>query len=93
MIDKKITLYSAICDSRFVQIFGFVILGLGLGLQGPWGESGPQEKNPFNKQAEFGPRVLAHESSPSMKKPDPNLTCCHSYSRYDNGRGKEKRPQ
>ena len=55
MIDKKITLYSAICDSRFVQIFGFVILGLGLGLQGPWGESGPQEKNPFNKQAEFGP--------------------------------------
>ena len=24
---KKITLYSTICDSRFVQIFGFVILG------------------------------------------------------------------
>ena len=29
MIAKKITLYSAICDSRFVQIFGFVILGRG----------------------------------------------------------------
>ena len=26
---KKITLYSTICDSRFVQIFGFVILGRG----------------------------------------------------------------
>ena len=32
---KKITLYSTICDSRFVQIFGFVILG-----QGSWGPAG-----------------------------------------------------
>ena len=35
MIAKKIALYSAICDSRFVQIFGFVILG-----QGSWGPAG-----------------------------------------------------
>ena len=35
------------------------------------GGSGPQEKNPFNKRAGFGPRV---GSGPGMKKPNSNLT-------------------
>ena len=70
MIAKKITLYFAICDSRFVQIFGFVILGRG--------GSGPREKNPFNKRAGSGPRVLARGSGPGMEKPGSNPTRCHS---------------
>ena len=64
---KKITLYSAICDSMFVQIFGFVILG-----------QGPRKKNLFNKRAGSRSRVLARGSSPGMKKPGPNPTRCHS---------------
>ena len=58
MIAKKITLYSAICDSRFVQIFGFVILGWGL--QAPRGGSWPQKKI-----------RLINGLDPGMKKPDP----------------------
>ena len=65
---KKITLYSAICDSRFVQIFGFVILGWG-----PRGRFGPREK--IRLISEPGPGC---ESDSSMKKPGPNPTRCHS---------------
>ena len=43
------------------------------------GRSGPREKNPFNKRAGFGLRVLTRGSGPGMKKPDPNPTRCHSY--------------
>ena len=39
----------------------------------------PGKINPFNKRAEFGPRVLARGSGSSMKKPDPNPIRCHSY--------------
>ena len=63
---KKITLYSAICDSRFVQIFRFVILGWG-----PRGRSGPREKICLIN----GPGP-GHGSGPSMT--GPNLTRCHS---------------
>ena len=40
--------------------------------------SGPREKNPFDKQAEFGPWVLTRWLGSGMKKPNPNSTCCHS---------------
>ena len=36
------------------------------------------EKNPVSKQAGFGPRAKTRGSGPGMKKPDPNLTHCHS---------------
>ena len=65
---KKITLYSAICDSRFVQIFGLVILGWG-----PRGRSRLREKICLIN----GPGP-GHRSGPSMKKPGPNPTRCHS---------------
>ena len=55
-------------------------IGLNLvGLNRAWqGESGPQEKNPFNKQAWSGPLVQARELGLGMKKPGPNPTRCHS---------------
>ena len=66
MIAKKITLYSAICDSRFVQIFRFVILG-----RGPQGGFGPREKNSFNIRAEgLGPRVGSGYEKTRLE-PDP----------------------
>ena len=55
-----------------------------LGLTGPVepgrGEFGPRKKkNPFSKQTESGPRVLAYKSGPVMQKPGPNSAHCHSY--------------
>ena len=43
------------------------------------GGSGPRGKNPFDKEARFGPQVLTRGSGSGMKKPDPNPTHCHSY--------------
>ena len=58
--------------------------GLGPNLVGlneaQWDGFGSREKkNPFNKQAGFGPQVLARGSGSSMKKPNPNPIRCHSY--------------
>ena len=39
----------------------------------------PEKKNPFSKQTESGPRVLAYKSGPVMQKPGPNSAHCHSY--------------
>ena len=40
--------------------------------------SRPQEKNLINKRAKSGSQVLARGSDPSMQKPCPNPTHCHS---------------
>ena len=76
-----------VSERGFVSLFAFFFffrLGHDLGCElGPnlvglngacgaqRGGSGPQEKNPFNKWAGFGPRV---GSGPGMKKPNSNLT-------------------
>ena len=47
---------------------------------GPTGRVWSQIKNPFIKQVEFGFRGWACRSSLDIKKSNPNLTCCHSYT-------------
>ena len=71
-------------DLFFSQLGHDLGCGLGPNLVGlneaQWDGFGPREKkNPFNKQAGFGPRVLARGSGSSMKKPNPNPIRCHSY--------------